>query len=278
VRLIRPINLESGLDYDNVNYYHFEADSNYHAFQASLRKRGRGTNFRFNYTFAKSIDDSSRLSGGGGANQQTYAGVMDIYNRGLERALSDFDRRHALSTSFLYKLPFRNHFLTRGWQVNTIIRLYSGTPISPRVSGFSWADGESPRPDRVGDGSFEKPDADGWFNVLSTSEQEDCLDDPASCPSGLGSFPLVPAGSWRYGTAGRNLIIGPSRNYFNMSLMRTFNMPLEDHRLEFRAEFFNIPNFVNLRRIEENIKESYVGTAESAYPARQMQFALKYVF
>jgi hypothetical protein len=60
--------------------------------------------------------------------------------------------------------------------------------------------------------------------------------------------------------------------------MRNFRMPAEGHHLQSRWEVFNIPNFVNLRRIEENLNESYVGTAERAYPARQMQVALKYVF
>jgi hypothetical protein len=278
VRLIRPVNVASGLDYDNINYYHFEADSSYHAFQASVRKRGRDSNFRFNYTLSKSIDDSSRLSGGGGANQQTYAGVMDIYNRDLERALSDFDRRHAISSSFLYKLPFRENVFVRGWQLNTIFRYYSGTPISPRYSDVTWEDGESPRPDRVGDGALENPTADRWFDVYPESYQYDCLDDPGSCPNGLGSFPVVPPGSWRYGTAGRNLITGPDRSYLSFSVMRNFTMPAEGHNLQFRWEVFNVPNFVNLQRIEENINEPYVGTAEQAYPARQMQIALKYTF
>ena len=254
----RPIRVATGQTFGNIQFYSFEADSNYHAFQASLRKRGRGTTFRLNYSLSKSIDDASRLSGGGGNNQQTFPGVQDLYNRDAERALSDFDRRHAFTGSVLYKLPFRNHFLARGWQLNSIVRLYSGTPISPRDGGADVEDGESPRPDRIGTGSLDNPSADMWFNIAD--------------------FPLVEEGSFRYGDAGRNVVRGPGRKRWSFSVMRNFRMPAEGHRLQFRWEIFNIPNFVNLRRIEERLDRNFVGTAERAYPARQMQVALKYMF
>ena len=47
-------------EFTRINYTSFGAGSTYHGFQTSLRRRSRGGFFyRFNYSFSKSIDDSS---------------------------------------------------------------------------------------------------------------------------------------------------------------------------------------------------------------------------
>ncbi|MDA2926241.1 TonB-dependent receptor [Acidobacteria bacterium AH-259-G07] len=245
-------------EFGGIRLYGFDADSNYNAFQVSVRKRGRGTNWRINYSLSKSIDDASRLSGGGGANGSIFPGVQDIFNRDAERALSDFDRRHALVGSIIYRFPFKNHVLTRGWQINSIVRLYSGTPISPRDSQADIFDGEATRPDRIGTGKLDNPTPERWFN--------------------LEDFPVVPEGSFRWGTAGRNVVTGPARKHWSFSLFRTFRMPKEGHRLQFRWEIFNVPNFVNFRAVDERIDRPTAAAISQARAAREMQVALKYIF
>lgn len=245
-------------DFGNINYFAFDADSTYNALQVGVRKRGGRINLRLNYVYSKSTDDSSRLSGGGGANSSTFPGVQDIFNRDAEHALSDFDRRHALIGSIVYRLPFPNHILTRGWQISSTVRLYSGTPVSPRNDQADTTLGEATRPDRIGDGNLANPTPERWFN----------LDD----------FPLVPEGSFRWGNAGRNVITGPSRKHWDLFIARTFQMPKEGHRLQFRWEVYNVPNFVNFRAVDERVNRGTAGTIERTYPARQMQVALKYLF
>ena len=56
------------------------------------------------------------------------------------------------------------------------------------------------------------------------------------------TFAAPPAGS--FGTAGRNIILGPGINDFDFSLMKNFPIT-EEKRVEFRAELFNIFNHAN---------------------------------
>lgn len=178
--------------FGTIDYFAFEADSNYHALQASLRKRGRDINYRINYVFSKSIDDASRLNGrasGGG-----FAGAQDSLRRHLERGLSDFDRRHALVASIIYRMPFgrglrgaSGAFLS-GWQANSIVRLYSGTPLTPQLARFDFNLGEAKRPDRIGSGKLDNPTPEKWYRV------ED--------------FVPVPSGAYRFGNSGRGIVTG----------------------------------------------------------------------
>ncbi|MDA2928811.1 TonB-dependent receptor, partial [Acidobacteria bacterium AH-259-O06] len=242
-------------EFGGIQFYAFEADSNYHAFQATFRKRGRGLNYRLNYVFSKTIDDASRLNGGAAAG---VSGVQDALNRAAERGLSDFHRRHNLTGSIIYKLPFRGHVLTRDWQVNSILRLYSGTPVSPEIQGASLLLGEATRPDRIGSGKLDNPTPERWYNV--------------------DHFPEVPEGSFRFGNTGRNVVIGPSRKHFSVSVMRYFPMPKEGHRLQFRWEVFNVPNFTNFFPPEERVNVKTAGAIARARDPRVMQVALKYIF
>jgi hypothetical protein len=109
--------------------------------------------------FAKSIDDSSRLNG---ASQSGVAGVQDTFNRDLERALSDFDRRHALVGSLIWNLPFSGNVLLRNWQTNSIFRYYTGTPVSPEIQNADRSAGEATRPDRIGSGKLDNPTPNLW--------------------------------------------------------------------------------------------------------------------
>jgi len=241
--------------FSSIDYYAFEANSHYHALQTSVLKRGHGMNLRINYSFSKSIDDSSRLSG---SSDQGVDGVQDARHRNLERGLSDFDRRHALLASAIYRIPFRSNFLIRDWQVNAIIAYYSGTPISPRIANADLAAGEATRPDRIGSGFLENPTPDMWFKVAD--------------------FPAVPAGSFRFGNTGRNVVAGPATKKWDISLMRSFPTPWERHRLQFRWEVFDVPNYANFRAVEEQVNIPTAGAIRAAYPGRQMQFSLKYTF
>lgn len=247
--------------FGTIDYFAFEADSNYHALQASLRKRGRDINYRINYVFSKSIDDASRLTGrasGGG-----FAGSQDSLNRHLERGLSDFDRRHGLVASIIYRMPFGRGlrgaagvFLS-GWQANSIVRLYSGTPLTPQLARFDFNLGEAKRPDRIGTGKLETPTPERWYRV------ED--------------FVPVASGAYRFGNSGRGIVNGPPQQRWSFSLMKHFTLPNE-HRVQFRWEIFNLPNFTNFQMPHEFIDEPTAGVITRALAARQMQVALKYMF
>ena len=70
-------------------------------------------------------------------------------------------------------------------------------------------------------------------------------------------------------------------NFVNtdLAVTKVFRMPIEGHRLQFRAEAFNAFNNVNFTNLtlDANSPSSF-GQFTQAAPARVMQFALRYEF
>jgi hypothetical protein len=130
------------------------------------------------------------------------------------------------------------------------------------------------RPDLVGDPNKAGPVAanpgcsapdqihtpNSWFNPCAFAS-----------PAGL------------YGTAGRNILIGPGLNNLDFSLLRDFPFRHEGRRLQIRAEFFNLLNIPHFDAPGRTFGTSALGVVQSANaygnkPPRQIQFGLKYVF
>jgi hypothetical protein len=93
----------------------------------------------------------------------------------------------------------------------------------------------------------------------------------------LNAFPVVPTGSYRNGTSGRNVIDGPGNITQNISLMKKFFVK-ERAYVQFRWEAFNFTNHTNFRLPELGIGRVNVGTITAAEAARSMQFALRFIF
>jgi hypothetical protein len=121
--------------------------SNYNAFQAQVQRHfSNGLQFQFSYTFSKSLDtnsfDPSQTGFAAGGTQTAGNTLQDIYNRSMNYALSDFDRKHVLQGNFVVDLPFgkgrkffnhTNGFIDRiigGWQISNILTMQSGRPMT----------------------------------------------------------------------------------------------------------------------------------------------------
>jgi hypothetical protein len=98
-----------------------------------------------------------------------------------------------------------------------------------------------------------------------------------------------------FGYMGRNQLTGPGRNNWNMALLKDFELPWfgpERSRLQFRWETFNTFNHPQWQWIntgcsdltppgapcgdpENNLRN---GQVNAAWPARIMQFSLKFLF
>ena len=82
-----------------------------------------------------------------------------------------------------------------------------------------------------------------------------------------------------FGTLGRNTMQGPGLATFDASLFKAFRMPwLEGHRLEFRAEGFNVLNRVNLNNPNATRSSSLFGQVTGAGDPRILQLGLRYAF
>lgn len=99
----------------------------------------------------------------------------------------------------------------------------------------------------------------------------------SSGPQELGTF----------GNLGRNTVIGPGLSTVDFLVNKHFRIS-EGQELQFRSEFFNLFNHVNLatpnastRRIFDNngrLSGSAGTITQTTTPSRQIQFGLKYIF
>ena len=233
--------------------------------ELSFEKRfSHGLSFLSAYTFSKSIDDSSLWNGS----------VVDVTNFRLERGLSTFDTRNRFITSYTYDLPYGHgqpfgahssklvNTLIGEWQTNGIVTVQSGSPLDPSVGLQLSGTQTGTRPDVTCNPNAFTHDPAEWFNVSCFSDNF------------IG----------RYGTAGRDIIIGAPTHDFDFAMLKRIPLGKEERYLQFRSEIFNIfnhPNFDNPSVSETSStfgKITSAGVQDSRASSRQIQFALRMVF
>jgi hypothetical protein len=87
----------------------------------------------------------------------------------------------------------------------------------------------------------------------------------------------TPPASAPYGDAGRNAFRAPNFDQWDFAVDKNFRIA-EQARLQFRSEFFNLPNHTNFGIPNTQSTNAAFGTIRSTYPSRQIQFALKAIF
>jgi hypothetical protein len=235
--------------------------SNYHSMQVKFERRfSRGLSLVSAYTWSHSIDYQSPNSTGSGGTQNNY-------NLRAERGNSPWDIRHRLVNSYSYQLPIgsKKRFfsgasgpvgtLISGWQVAGITTLSTGQSFTPIVSGdIAGIGATSVRPNRVADGTLprEQRTPAHWFDT--------------------SAFTIPAAGT--FGNAGRNILKAPGTTNWDLTLMKSTALG-EQHRVEFRVEFFNAFNHAAFNIPNATVNSPSFGTLFSSNPARQVQFGLK---
>jgi hypothetical protein len=242
--------------------------STYHSLQTKVEKRfSSGLSFLTAYTFGKSIDEASQASlsfhGGGGFRWAAHPE--------WEKARSDFDITHRFVTSASYQLPFGKgktfangisraaDLVIGGWETQGIVSIQSGTPRTVTANiGVSNSDGE------------DRPDVVSGVSVVPTNQDPNFWINPAAFQTAVpGTF----------GNAGRNIITSKGLTNIDLSIFKDFVIT-ERTKLQFRSEFFNLPNHPNFR--SDSLNNSWgsasFGQYSSAWPSRQIQFALKLLF
>jgi len=278
--------------FNRLNYTSFGANSTYQALQASLRRRSRsGLFYRFNYTFSKSIDDSSAAndrSGGGGA------GAIDTTNLRLDRGRSNFDQRHAFTMAGRYELPFGQgrRFLRNlrgpaeavlgGWQLSSTTTAYSGQPFTVVAANVDLNAGESPRPNRIAHG-YQQPDAFPglkgvdfpWYD-LSAFERVPCIG--TENRNGIECFESAHGFEpFQVGNSGRNILDVPGAVNMNLSLQKNFQFEGR-RRLQVRMDAFNALNMTRLGRPRAQFDALQGGLIISARQPRILQASMTYRF
>jgi hypothetical protein len=146
-----------------------------------------------------------------------------------------------------------------GWQVNGILSLHTGFPLT--ISGPD-ASGTNSRGSRA--------------NCLSPVNTFGTRNSPSGGYQWFDPSAFGPATPGTFGTCGVATVRGPGLHTLDLSLAKFFNFT-EHQNLEFRSEFVNLTNTPILNSPNAGLG-STLGLLQSGQGARQIQFALKYHF
>jgi hypothetical protein len=254
----------------------------YNALQAVLQKTmSKGLQGQVSYTFSKCMSNNTGYygtwSGARGSNTASPY-WQNVYDPAAEWSPCYYDATHTLTAYAVYDLPVGNgrqfgsnmnkaaNAVVGGWTVSPIFSLHTGFPmamynlggdptgtlsggIRPDCDGINQVYGRSPAPAGTGGGFL-------WFN-------------PANYTNNTSGF----------GTCAPQLsgLRGPGYYNWDISLQKNFQLT-ERFKLQFRTDFLNAFNRVNLAAPNTTVDTSTTGVIQASQPARNIQFALKLYF
>jgi hypothetical protein len=243
-------------------------NGSYNSLQVDARKHfSHGYTVQMAYTWSKTIDVGSNDNG----ENSTVSNPLN-YLKG-ERGLAAFDRRNVLSVNGVWDLPVlkSKDLLSRiagGWQVSGSMYFSSGAPFSISTGADTAALGGS-----RGLGSQRAMLVGNPFLDTGRSRQ-----DLITAYFNTGAFAAPAVGA--FGNSGRDIIAGPGTFTTNLALLKDFHLSSREAlgKIQFRAEAYNLPNWVNLGNPAASLTAPNFGHISSAGAARVMQFALRYDF
>jgi hypothetical protein len=223
-------------------------NSTYHAFTLQAEKRlSSALTFLASYTRSKAIDD--------------VGGMIDIYNRRLNKALSSFDTPNLFIGSWVYQLPYGKgrkygstlpgaaNAVLGGWDLDGIVRVQSGQPVA--IGG-----------NNVGrSAKLDNPTIARWFDTLA--------------------FVNTPAFTIQTTSPRSPDVRNDGLRNVDAVMVKNFVVAVKRREIttQFRAECFNLFNTPRFGSPNGTVTSAAFGTVTSqANTSRQFQFALKIKF
>jgi hypothetical protein len=292
-----------------VTYYANDGSAHFNALLLEL-KHEFGSSFMLDsqYRWSHSLDSGSNA----------YAGGFYQFFLPTGFATSDYDTRHAFKLYGIWSPRiFRggNNWaekLVGGWSVSGILNAHTGFAWTPvynlsDLSGgfdpvFNFGKGAGGSSSDAGNGQILpaaylggfKPDyrsnatvpggGSAFFTApdVSGSVLFDCLfpnPDPTKCPSGqqgFGPLPTIPG-------IHRGIFTGPGYFDVDATLSKSFGLPTfkiigENAKIEFRANFYNLFNKLNLYNPQNNILDQHFGEAQNALGSRTIELQARFSF
>ena len=255
VNALRPY-----LGYGSINMTDHGDNSNYNSLQITASRRMQnGLSLTANYTWSRTLDSSS-------------GSPQDAYNARADYGLSSVHRAHLLNVNYIYELPFfQRHSsgvvrsVLGGWEVAGVTTYQSGGPSSLSVpSDIARIGTNSSRATLVANPNLPSGERTlaRWFNTEAALAPEKMVQ---------GVF----------GNGGRNVLIGPGFNQWDLSLLKVFSLQ-EKARLQLRAESFNLVNHPSFTGIDTTVRFDTAGKPAQTYgavtgagPARVLEFGVK---
>lgn len=243
-----------------------EGSSRLHMATFRVRRRPvHGLGFGATYTLGRSRDNASSIGGGGTVVAQ------DDRNLDAEWGLSTFDRRHQLATDVNIELPFgpNRRWLNKGgvwaavlehWRAASTFTWQSGTPYTPRVRGAAsdvarGTNGTLRADYNGGDVQLADPTIDLFFNTAAFTVP----------------FPGA------FGSADRNMIIGPGSRQLNAQLARDVRFG-GTRVMSIQLDATNLLNMVNYGAIDTVVNSPTFGQVLSVRPMRSMRLNVRFRF
>jgi len=254
----------------------------YNSLQAVLQKQmSKGLQGQVSYTYSKCMSDNSGYYGAWSNAISAYPYWQNIYDKKPEWAPCYYDATHILSAYAVYELPvgkgkqFANganravNTVIGGWSVSPIVMFRTGFPLAIAPGGVA--------------------DQSGTF---SRGARPDCNSIPAvtgETPIDQTLFPGVNGYQWftnngnftnptvgNFGTCPNQLGYLRTAHYtdVDLSLHKEFLLT-ERFKLQFRADFINAFNHVQLNAPYIWDLGSSLGQVTGAQPPRNIQLALK---
>jgi hypothetical protein len=270
------------------------------------------------HTFSQSFlfDTQYRLSHSLDPGSNAYMGQFYQWNLKELFGTSDYDVRHAFKVYGVWSPTFfhGNHLwaekVAGGWSLSGILNVHTGFPWSPQYSlseidngfdpvfsfgkgagGSSSDSGQSALLPGAYNGGYHANyrsnapvSAGGLFTAptLVPGTLFTCLfpsPPVAQCPTGQQGFGPVPA----IPGVRRNAFYGPGYFDVDATLSKSFGFPRmpvlgEDTRIEFRANFYNLFNKLNLWNIQSDVLNSHFGEAQDVLGSRTIELQARFSF
>jgi hypothetical protein len=269
--------------------------SNYNALQAQLNRRFvNGLQFQAAYTWSHTIDDSTADFF---STFLTPRRPQDFQNVSADRGTSALDRRHRVTLSAIYDLPFfkgNSNYLLKNvvsnWEIAPIY-----TFESPEYADLQSSQDANLNGDSAGDRVILNPNGVKGTGSDVTALKNSSGDTVAYLAKNPNAQYIV-ARAGALATTSRNTIATPHINNWDAALVKRVNIT-EGTKLEFQAQalnVFNHPQFVpgslnDVKSISQtgSAAKNYLTPGQSnfldpkttfASNARTMQLALKFIF
>ena len=252
----------------------------YNSLQAVLQKTmAKCLQYQVSYTFSKCMSNNTGYYGTWSTARASSTASpywQNVYDPSAEWSPCYYDSTHVLTAYAVYDLPFGRgktfgsdmnraaNAVVGGWTVSPILSWHTGFPLALY--------------NNTGDptGTFSggiRPDCNGTNTVFGRR--------PYTVAGGGGGFLYFDPSNYTNNTSGFGTcapqlshLRGPGYYDWDISLQKNFQLT-ERFRLQFRSDFLNAFNRVNLAVPNTTVGQATTGVINASQPARNVQFALK---
>jgi hypothetical protein len=264
--------------YNAILVTEMTSNSNYHSMQLGITRRfGNRLNFDGNYTWSRALNYA--------AGDQGQRSILLPGGRDYGRA--DIAANHVFNLNYMYLVPGVSRFLggnkivgfvLDNWRLSGITQVMSGYPMAIALNAGTQ--------DFTGSNEVARVNITGVTNLPKDERTfSRHFNTGAIARPTPGVFGVTTAATVDYGNASKDVFNQPGFSYWNAAITKVFKVH-ENHRFQFSAEFYNFPNHMSFRRVNNLATFNAAGVQTNAafgeynsgLGPRQIQLGLRYDF